>query len=279
MKNEHDITDNSTFSLWPGLDFIEKIKPQNYATHSFSSQYGYLCYIALYQFAVAFCVGKKVLDAASGLGFGSYLLAHKAQHVTGVEIEKDVIEYAKKNYKKENLDFILADATSMNFEDGMFDVVVSLETFEHIPPGKALQFIKELKRVLKQQGTLIISTPNHNVYSRITRTPDHVNELNVDDFRKLISSEFQENSPYYQRKGVLQTTGKYFSVVSKDKLKLRRFVPHWLRNKIRKAAAPQLQKEPAEILKEVQVFKATTEKDVKDAVFQVWVCRNETGAV
>jgi len=273
MKNEHDIMNNSTFSIWPGLDFIEKIKPRNYATHSFSSQYGYLCYIALYQFAASFCVGNKVLDAASGLGFGSYLLAHKAQHVTGVEIEKDVIEYAKKNYKKENLDFILADATSMNFGNDMFDVVVSMETFEHIPPDKALQFIKELKRVLKPRGTLIISTPNHDVYSQITRTQDHVNELNVDDFRKLISSVFNNCLPYYQRKGVLQTTGKYFSVVKKDKLKLRRFVPHWLRNKIRKVAAPQLQNEPAEILKEVQVLKAATDDDVKDAVFQVWVCK------
>ncbi|MBN2411505.1 class I SAM-dependent methyltransferase [candidate division KSB1 bacterium] len=274
MKNRHDITDNSKFTLWPGLDFIEKIKPHNYATHSFSSQYGYLCYIALYQFAVSFCAGKKVLDAASGLGFGSYLLAHKAQHVTGVEIETTVIEYAKVHYKKDNLDFILADATATNFDNGMFDIVVSLETFEHIPPDKALPFIKELKRVLKPGGTLIISTPNHEVYSRITRTPDHVNELNVDDFRKLVSSVFQDCSPYYQRKGVLQTTGKYFSVVSKDRLKLRRFLPNWLRNRIRKVAAPQLQKQPADILNEVQVFRADTEDDVKDAVFQVWVCKN-----
>jgi len=273
MKNEHDKTDNSNLYIWPGLDFIEKIKPQNYATHSFSSQYGYLCYIALYQFAASFCAGKKVLDAASGLGFGSYLLAFKAQHVTGVEIAKDVFEYAKGNYTKDNLGFVLADATSMDFEDNMFDIVVSLETFEHIPPEKALQFIKELKRVLKPLGRLMISPPNHDVYSKITSTPDHVNELNVDDFKKLISSVFQDNSPYYQRKGVLQTTGKYFSAMKKDKLKLRRFVPHWLRNRIRKVAAPQLQKQPAEILQEVQVFKAGTSDDVKDAVFQVWVCR------
>ncbi len=274
MKNKHDITDHSKSNLWPGLDFIEKIKPQNYAAHSFSSQYGYLCYIALYQFAAAFCTGKNALDAASGLGFGSYLLAFKARHVTGVEIETNVIEYAKAHYIKDNLNFILADATAMNFDDGMFDVIVSLETFEHIPPDKALPFIKELKRVLKPRGTLIISTPNHDVYSRITRTPDHVNELNVDDFRNLVSSVFQNCTPYYQRKGVLQTTGKYFSVVKKDRLKLRRFLPNWLRNSIRKAAAPQLQKQPAEILQEVQVSRANTVDEVKDAVFQIWVCRS-----
>jgi len=125
----------------------------------------------------------------------------------------------------------------------------------------------------KSAGTLILSPPNHDVYSNITRTPAHVNELNVEDFRKLVSSGFQNIALYYPRKGVLQTTGKYFSVVSKDKLKIRRFVPHWQRNKIRKVAAPQLQKQPAEILQEVQVFKAATDNDVKDAVFQVWVCR------
>ncbi|HPG40618.1 MAG TPA: class I SAM-dependent methyltransferase [bacterium] len=257
---------------WPDLEFIEKIKPANIASHSFSSQYGYLCYIALYKFAATFCEAKTVLDAACGLGFGSYLLAHKAAQVTGVEIVAQVIDYARSNYKKDNMQFIHADATSLDFADHSFDLVVSLETFEHIPRDKAGKFLNELQRVLKPGGILVLSTPNHDVYSKISQTPDHVNELNVDELESLLTQYFADCQPYYQRKGVLQTTGKYYAFVSKDRLKLRRFIPNRLRNLIRRFTAPQLQKNPQEILQEVQVHRAVNKDDVKNAVVQIWVC-------
>lgn len=260
---------------WPDLDFIEKIKPASVASHSFSSQYGYLCYIALYKFAATFCQAKIVLDAACGLGFGSYLLAHKAAQVTGVEIVDKVINYARENYSKDNLQFIHADATSLDFADHSYDLVVSLETFEHIPREKAGKFLNELQRVLKPGGILVLSTPNHDVYSKISQTPDHVNELNVDDLESLLTQYFADCQPCYQRKGVLQTTGKYYAAVNKDRLKLRRFIPHRLGNIIRRFTAPQLQKKPVEILNEVQVHQAVNKDEVKDAVVQVWICHKK----
>ncbi len=254
------------------LRMIDEIRPGSYDAHSFKSEYSYLCYIALYQFAMEFCENKTVLDAACGLGYGSYLLAQSAEKVTGIEIIASNIEFSRQNYKKENLDYFVVDATAMDFSDGRFDVVVSIETFEHIPPEKALQFLREFKRVIRPGGTLVISTPNRNVYSQISRTPDHVNELNVDDFEALLCRVFDHCQPYYQRKGVLQTTGRYYSALKKDKLNLRRFVPRRLVEKIRRVAAPQLQQSMQETLQQVQVHKAKNKDEVKDAVVQVWVC-------
>lgn len=254
------------------LDFVDKIRPGSYDAHSFKSEYSYLCYIALYQFAMEFCENKTVLDAACGLGYGSYLLAQSAKKVTGIEIIASNIDFSRQNYKKENLDYFVADATVMDFSDGQFDAIVSIETFEHIPPEKALQFLEEFRRVLKPGGTLVISTPNHDVYSQISRTPDHVNELNVDDFAALLCQVFDHCEPYYQRKGVLQTTGRYYSALKKDKLNLRRFVPRWIVEKIRSIAAPQLQQSMQQTLQQVQVHKAGNIDEVKDAVVQVWVC-------
>ena len=256
------------------LRMIDEIRPGSYDAHSFKSEYSYLCYIALYQFATQFCKEKIVLDAACGLGYGSYLLAQNAEKVTGIEIVASNIEFSQQNYKKDNLSFLVADATAMDFHDDQFDVVVSIETFEHIPPEKALQFLEEFRRVLKPGGTLVISTPNHDIYSQISRTPDHINELNVDDFEALLCRVFKECEPYYQRKGVLQTTGRYYSALKKDKYNLRRFVPHWIVGKIRSIAAPHLQKSMQEILQQVQVHKAENRDEVKDAVVQVWVCKN-----
>ena len=48
-------------------------------------------------------VEKKVLDVASGEGYGSYLLADHASTVVGVDISLEAIGHAKEKYKKENL--------------------------------------------------------------------------------------------------------------------------------------------------------------------------------
>jgi ubiquinone/menaquinone biosynthesis C-methylase UbiE len=261
--------------MWPTFEFIQEIKPGSYDAHSFTSEHSYLNYIALYQFAVNYCGGKNVLDAACGLGYGSYLLAHKAMHVTGLEIVDSNIEFAQENYKKDNLQFVVQDATQMEYEDNTFDTIVSIETFEHVPPELARKFIAEFKRVLKTDGKLVISTPNTDVYRQISKTPDHVNELSVDDFYKVLSAEFKTCTPFYQRKGVLESTGKYYSTVQKDKLGLRKLIPTGLKNRLRKMAAPQLHKDPEEILQEVQVHQAKDKDDVKDAVIQAWVTTNK----
>ncbi|NOY57643.1 MAG: class I SAM-dependent methyltransferase, partial [Calditrichaeota bacterium] len=154
---ENSFKNNHFKSSTSFMEFINKIRPGSYDAHSFKSEYSYLCYIALYQFATQFCKEKTVLDAACGLGYGSYLLAQNAEKVTGIEIIASNIDFSLQNYQKDNLIFLVADATAMNFRDGQFDVVVSIETFEHIPPTKALQFLEEFRRVLKPGGTLVIS--------------------------------------------------------------------------------------------------------------------------
>lgn len=258
---------------WPSLDFIEKINPGSKDAHYYSINYSYLCYVALYQFAAAFCKGHKVLDAASGLGFGSYLLSQTATDVTGFEIVGEDVDFATRSYKKNNLAFIHGDATATNFAENFFSRIVSLETFEHIPPEKAVIFLNELYRVLQPGGLLIFSTPNRDVYSQISQTPDHVNELNVEKMKAILENVFPTITPYYQRKGVLQTTGKYYSAVKKDKLGIRKMAPNWLKRLIRKMAAPGLEKSTGEILKEVQVKKAEMLDEVKESVIQIWVCR------
>lgn len=52
---------------------------------------------------------------------------------------------------------VLADASSLPFEDDIFDTVLLLEVLEHLPSPETA--IKEAKRVLSEDGTLIVSTP------------------------------------------------------------------------------------------------------------------------
>jgi hypothetical protein len=55
----------------PSIEFIKSIKPE---IRQYENNYIYICYIALYEFAAHYCCRKRVLDAACGLGFGSYFL-------------------------------------------------------------------------------------------------------------------------------------------------------------------------------------------------------------
>lgn len=62
----------------------------------------------------------------------------------------DNIKYLDIELSEERLNdpqYILGDATNMDFEDGTFDVIVALDVFEHIPPEKREMFLTEINRV------------------------------------------------------------------------------------------------------------------------------------
>ena len=77
-----------------------------------------------YTMVLEWVVGKKVLDAACGEGYGSNLLAQNANSVVGVDLSEAAIKHAKTTYQKPQLEFVHADVLKMPFENDSFDVVV-----------------------------------------------------------------------------------------------------------------------------------------------------------
>lgn len=142
---------------------------------------------------------KKVLDIASGEGYGSNILAKYAHNVVGVDISNEAIEHAIRKYKKDNLIYIQGDATKIPLEDNTIDVVVSFETIEH--HDKHNEMMLEIKRVLKSDGILIISSPDKYYYSDLPNYKNqfHVKELYYDEFKTLISSYFKKTFFFNQR--------------------------------------------------------------------------------
>lgn len=144
-------------------------------------------------------VSRKVLDVACGEGYGSYLLANAASSVTGVDISNESVAHAREKYIKDNLNYIQASATDLPFEDDCFDVVVSFETIEHLHEQEMM--IKEIRRVLKDDGVLIISSPNRPVYSEASGEYNefHVRELDYLEFDALLRPYFGKLKYYGQR--------------------------------------------------------------------------------
>ena len=58
-----------------------------------------------YAFAAQFVKGKKVLDLASGEGYGSYMLSKEAELVIGIEIDERTVKHASSKYISDNLEF------------------------------------------------------------------------------------------------------------------------------------------------------------------------------
>lgn len=143
---------------------------------------------------------KVVLDAACGAGYGSFEISKYAKKVRGIDISSDSIQYAKNNYSSENLKFNVASVTEMPFPDDEFDVVVSFETIEHIDENQQLLFLKEIKRVLKENGVLIISTPDKLNYSdkKNYKNEFHIKEFYENEYHTFLSSFFKNIEFYYQ---------------------------------------------------------------------------------
>ncbi|MCY7293598.1 MAG: class I SAM-dependent methyltransferase, partial [Ferruginibacter sp.] len=106
---------------------------------------------------------KKVLDIASGEGYGSNLIAGHASQAIGVDICPDAIARANTKYKKNNLKFLEGSADAIPLANAFADVVVSFETLEH--HDKHEEMLAEVKRVLKPDGFLIMSSPNKKYYT------------------------------------------------------------------------------------------------------------------
>lgn len=101
--------------------------------------------------------GKDVLELATGPGMIARHIAPAAKSVVATDLAPKMIETALKAKNPENLNFEVADATSLRFEDNSFDVVVIANALHIIPnPEKALA---EIRRVLKDDGLLI--APNY----------------------------------------------------------------------------------------------------------------------
>lgn len=152
-----------------------------------------------YALAAELVKGRTVLDIACGEGYGSALLARQAAAVKGMDIDKSTIEQARKRYTASNLSFEQAAVEKIPAPDQQFDVVVSFETLEHTDRHQAM--LSEIKRVLKKDGLLMLSTPEKKNYSDKTgfRNPFHKKELYRQELETLIRQYFTNCAVYCQQ--------------------------------------------------------------------------------
>ena len=119
--------------------------------------------------------------------------------VIGVEHSGPTVRGAAGNFPRPNLRFLQGDARALPLADACVDAVVSFETIEHF--DRQDDFLREVRRVLRPDGSFIVSTPDRDVYSPAgtPANPFHVRELSRSEFTSLLHGTFRHVQLMQQR--------------------------------------------------------------------------------
>jgi len=140
----------------------------------------------------------KLIDAACGDGAGSAFLAEQFPgiDVLGVDIDTDIIAYANLTYANDYVDStgilnVRYEAMSITEIEYKADIVVSLETIEHVDMATMLEFIEKVAtQILKPGGKFVVSTPRLRPRESTAKRPGHINELYYQQFKYILAEYF-----------------------------------------------------------------------------------------
>jgi SAM-dependent methyltransferase len=146
----------------------------------------------------------KILDI--GCGNGRYLTAMKKQgwQTYGIEINSKASKYAREEL---HLDVSTGDLLNCKYQDKFFDVITMWHSLEHL--YEPILTLKEVKRILKDDGLLVIAVPNIASFAAKVfkehwhqlEIPIHLIALTPDSITKMLdSAEFKKTKIFYDRR-------------------------------------------------------------------------------
>jgi ubiquinone/menaquinone biosynthesis C-methylase UbiE len=101
-------------------------------------------------------LGDDVIEVGPGPGFTTDILCTKTARLTAVEIDAALAASLAERLDGENVDVVLGDATSLDFEDNRFTGAASFHMIHHVAPAAQQDRVfAELARVLVPGGTLV----------------------------------------------------------------------------------------------------------------------------
>jgi SAM-dependent methyltransferase len=137
-------------------------------------------HIARYRWASRWVKNRVVLDIACGTGYGALILRDAgARTVLSLDVSRDALRFGYDRYR---IVAACTDALKLPLRTESCDTVVSLETIEHL--HDPLAFGRELRRVIRPGGDVLLSTPN--ALRSIGSNPYHLREMSIDELRQLL---------------------------------------------------------------------------------------------
>ena len=126
------------------------------------------------------CRGS-VLELGCGRGYLSKAIRDSGHEVIGVDISKEKIAFAQKNYPE--IRFQASDILKLNLPGATFDTVLLPEILEHVSVEVGDRILEIAWSFLKPSGRLIVSVPNENCIPH----PNHIREFTRKSLERLLS--------------------------------------------------------------------------------------------
>tara|TARA_Y100001968_G_C19454442_1_gene771590 strand:+ start:36815 stop:37504 length:690 start_codon:yes stop_codon:yes gene_type:complete len=158
---------------------------------------------------------EMTLEVGAGIGSCTEPLHTISEHIVALEPSLKAIEYSKKR-NLEKITYVASNSFKLPFKDNSFDLVVNVTVIEHIPRKYCDQFLLEMKRVLKPNGTFLIRNDawfyglleKWGYYDK-EADPTHINMMTPRELKKIL-----------RKLGFIIVSEAYFPFYRKIKVKL-----------------------------------------------------------
>jgi SAM-dependent methyltransferase len=181
----HHIPDGTPPAVLPATSAVLTLTGERTIPDLDIENYWFRRHQVVYQRLATHCVGRDVLEAGCGEGYGADLIAGCARRVVAVDYDESAVTHVRSRYPR--VDVMQANLAELPLPDASMDVVVNFQVIEHL--WDQAQFVNECARVLRPSGLLMMSTPNRITFSPGRDTPInpfHTRELNADELTELL---------------------------------------------------------------------------------------------
>lgn len=161
----------------------------------------------------------SILDFGCGVGLASSMLVPHFASVTGIDVSEKLVGRAREAVSAAT--FIAYDGRRIPVEDAMFDMVIAMNVFHHIPPGGRDELIADIYRVIKPGGMFIIL--EHNPWNPLTLKAVRNCAFDVD----AVLLKRSESTTRLRNTGFERIAGRYIIFLPFDGL-LHRLTTRWL---------------------------------------------------
>ncbi len=156
-----------------------------------------------YEFASKYITKKDavVVDAACGVGYGSYILAQNehTKMIQGLDISHEALEHARQYFNHEKIDFRIVNLADDALEIQPADYFISFETIEHLPCADT--FFEKISHALKPEGLFIGSTPNEEIMPFVQQNfLFHTKHFTLKELKTLLQNHGFTPIAFFQQK-------------------------------------------------------------------------------